>query len=41
LDLFHQADNSKLIHKLNQADISRMTPLEALNFLNELQKDLK
>jgi DNA mismatch repair protein MutS len=40
LDLFHQAE-SRLIKKLNQEDISRMTPLEALNFLNELQQDAK
>jgi DNA mismatch repair protein MutS len=37
LDLFRKPDH-KAIEKLNQADISRMTPLEALNFLNELQK---
>ncbi len=41
LDLFHPVDNSRLIEKLNRADISRMTPLEALNFLNELQDETK
>ncbi|UCD79385.1 MAG: DNA mismatch repair protein MutS [Desulfobacterales bacterium] len=40
LDLFHRPEN-RLIKKLNQADISRMTPLDALNFLNELQQDAK
>jgi len=40
LDLFNKAEN-KLIEELTQTDISRMTPLEALNFLNELQEKLK
>ncbi len=40
LDLFGKTEN-KLITELAQADISRMTPLEALNFLNELQDKLK
>ncbi len=40
LDLFGKTEN-KLITELVQADISRMTPLEALNFLNELQEKLK
>ncbi len=40
LDLFGKTEN-KLITELVQADISRMTPLEALNFLNELQDKLK
>jgi DNA mismatch repair protein MutS len=40
LDLFGRTEN-KLITELTQADISRMTPLEALNFLNELQDKLK
>ena len=40
LDLFGKTEN-KLITELTQADISRMTPLEALNFLNELQEKLK
>jgi len=40
LDLFHKPE-SRVIKKLNQADISRMTPLDALNFLNELQEDAK
>jgi DNA mismatch repair protein MutS len=40
LDLFRKSDNS-VITKLNQTDISRMTPLEALNFLNELQEHTK
>ena len=40
LDLFNKADN-KLIEELANTDISRMTPLEALNFLNELQEKLK
>jgi DNA mismatch repair protein MutS len=40
LDLFGNTEN-KLITELAQADISRMTPLEALNFLNELQEKAK
>ena len=40
LDLFGKTKN-KLIAELTKADISRMTPLEALNFLNELQDKLK
>ena len=40
LDLFNKAEN-KLIEELTNTDISRMTPLEALNFLNELQEKLK
>ena len=40
LDLFHQPE-SRIAEKLNQADISRMTPLDALNFLNELQEETK
>jgi DNA mismatch repair protein MutS len=38
LDLFRKPENN-IIEKLNQADISRMTPLEALIFLNELQQN--
>jgi DNA mismatch repair protein MutS len=37
LDLFKKPDN-QIIDKLNQMDISVMTPLEALNVLNDLQK---
>jgi DNA mismatch repair protein MutS len=40
LDLFGRTED-KLITELTKADISRMTPLEALNFLNELQAKLK
>ncbi len=40
LDLFGKIEN-KLITELVQTDISRMTPLEALNFLNELQEKTK
>jgi DNA mismatch repair protein MutS len=40
LDLFRKPENN-IIEKLNQADISRMTPLEALIFLNELQQNEK
>ncbi len=40
LDLFRKPENP-VIDKLSKADISRMTPLEALNFLNELQEKLK
>jgi len=40
LDLFHKPGNP-VLDKLSKADISRMTPLEALNFLNELQEKLK
>jgi DNA mismatch repair protein MutS len=40
LDLFRQTENP-VIDMLSTADISRMTPLEALNFLDELQEKLK
>jgi len=40
LDLFRKTEN-KLIEQLTKTDISRMTPLEALNFLNELQEKFK
>jgi DNA mismatch repair protein MutS len=40
LDLFSKTEN-KLIEKLSKTDISTMTPLEALNFLNELKDKLK
>ncbi|MBW2656930.1 MAG: DNA mismatch repair protein MutS, partial [Deltaproteobacteria bacterium] len=40
LDLFGKTEN-KLITELVLADISRMTPLEALNFLNEFQERAK
>ena len=40
LDLFRKPENP-VLDKLSKADISRMTPLEALNFLNELQEKLK
>ena len=40
LDLFRKTENP-VIGILSTADISRMTPLEALNFLNELQEKLK
>jgi len=40
LELFHKPD-SRIVEKLDQADISRMTPLDALNFLNELQEEAK
>ena len=40
LDLFQKPENP-VLDKLSKADISRMTPLEALNFLNELQEKLK
>jgi hypothetical protein len=40
LDLFHKPENP-VLDKLSKVDISRMTPLEALNFLNELQEKLK
>ena len=36
LDLFKKPDN-QVIDKLNRMDIASMTPLEALNILNELQ----
>ena len=36
LDLFSKTEN-KLIEQLTETDISKMTPLEALNLLNELQ----
>jgi len=37
LDLFRKPDN-QVAEKLKQMDISVMTPLEALNVLNELQE---
>jgi DNA mismatch repair protein MutS len=37
LELFRKPDN-RIIDKLNQVDLSRMTPLEALVFLDELQQ---
>jgi DNA mismatch repair protein MutS len=40
LDLFSKPENA-VINRLIKTDISRMTPLEALNFLNELQQDIK
>jgi DNA mismatch repair protein MutS len=40
LDLFRKTEN-KLIEQLTKTDISRMTPLEALNFLYELQQKFK
>jgi DNA mismatch repair protein MutS len=40
LDLFSKPE-STVINRLSKIDISRMTPLEALNFLNELQQDIK
>ncbi len=40
LELFSKAE-SKLIEALSETDISTMTPLEALNFLNELKEKIK
>ena len=40
LDLFGKTENI-ILDKLQRADLSRMTPLEALNFLNELQEEAK
>jgi DNA mismatch repair protein MutS len=40
LDLFRKPENP-VLDKLSKADIARMTPLEALNFLNELQEKLR
>jgi len=40
LDLFSKKE-TKLIEQLSETDISKMTPLEALVFLNELQEKLK
>ncbi len=40
LELFSKAEN-KLIEALSKADISTMTPLEALNFLNDLKDKLR
>jgi DNA mismatch repair protein MutS len=40
LELFRKPEFN-FIEKLNQTDIARMTPLEALNFLNELQEQAK
>ncbi|MCP4630682.1 MAG: DNA mismatch repair protein MutS [bacterium] len=41
LDLFRKTEHSPVIEKLNEADISRMTPLEGLNLLHELQEQTK
>jgi DNA mismatch repair protein MutS len=40
LDLFRKPDNP-ILDKLRKVDLSRTTPIEALNFLNELQEKLK
>ena len=40
LDLFSKKE-TRLIEQLSETDISKMTPLEALNLLNELQEKLK
>ncbi len=40
LDLFGRTENA-ILDKLQRADLSRMTPLEALNLLNELQEKAK
>ncbi|UCF93987.1 MAG: DNA mismatch repair protein MutS [Desulfobacterales bacterium] len=40
LDLFRRPENT-ILDELRQLDITRMTPLEALNFLNELQDKTK
>ncbi|MBN1931322.1 MAG: DNA mismatch repair protein MutS [Desulfobacterales bacterium] len=40
LNLFNQPENC-LIEKLQNLDIARMTPLDALNCLNELQEKIK
>ena len=40
LDLFRKTE-SVVVDKLQRTDLSRMTPIEALNFLNELQKEIK
>ncbi len=40
LNLFHQSE-SVVINRLQNLDISKMTPLEALNYLNELRKELR
>jgi hypothetical protein len=36
MNLFRKPDNL-VLDRLKQVDISKMTPLEALNFLNDLQ----
>ena len=40
LDLFRRPERM-LIDRLKNADISGMTPLEAINFLSELQENMK
>ncbi len=40
LDLFRKPENP-ILDKLRKVDLSRMTPIEALNFLNEVQEKLK
>jgi len=40
LDLFRRPDRM-LIDRIKKADISSMTPLEAMNFLNDLQEHVK
>jgi hypothetical protein len=37
LDLFRQPDR-QVIERLRKVDISRLTPLEALNLLNQLRE---
>ena len=40
LNLFRKPDR-QVIDRLQKIDISKMTPLDALNFLNELQEKAK
>ena len=39
--LFSQEDNREIIEELKKIDIMNMTPLEALNKLNELKNRIK
>jgi len=38
--LFHDSDNSKIIQKLESIDIYNMTPIEVVNFINDIKKEL-
>jgi DNA mismatch repair protein MutS len=40
LDLFHGPDN-KYIREVKNLDLSRMTPLDAMNYLNAMQEKIK
>ena len=41
LSMFGMLDNSPVVAELRNADLSAMTPIDALNFLYKLQKELE